>query len=317
MVIEAVFEDIAVKRAMLKDVEGAADDTTVFASNTSALSIASIAKGCRRPQNVIGMHYFSPVPRMPLLEIIRTDKTAPWAVATALEFGIRQGKTCIVVKDGPAFYTTRILAPLLIESSRVVAEGGDIPDVDRAMQQFGFPVGPMTLLDEVGMDVGVHVIAEVRPLFEPRGITSPVDLSLLVDRGFAGRKTGKGLYRYDVLKKKGRKPVNTEVYALLGGRPRVPIDVEETQRRISLMMVNEAITCLEMGIIASPRDGDIGAILGLGFPPFKGGPFRYVDGVGADGIVRTMDSLAEKFGKRFLPARLLRDMAAKGKKFYR
>ena len=181
---------------------------TIFASNTSALPITSIAKGCRRPQNVIGMHYFSPVPRMPLLEIIKTDKTAPWVTATALELGIRQGKTCIIVKDGPGFYTTRILAPLLLESSWVVAEGGEIPEVDRAMQQFGYPVGPMTLLDEVGIDVGIHVIEEVRPIFEPRGITAPMDFSVLAEKGILGRKSKKGLYRYDLPKKKGKKPVN-------------------------------------------------------------------------------------------------------------
>ena len=317
IVIEAVFEDINLKRKIVKDVEEATDEKTIFASNTSALPITAIAKGSRRPQNVIGMHYFSPVPRMPLLEIIKTDKTAPWVTATALELGIRQGKTCIIVKDGPGFYTTRILAPLLLESSWVVTEGGEFPAVDRAMQQFGYPVGPMTLLDEVGIDVGIHVIEEVRPLFEPRGITAPMDFSVLAEKGILGRKTKKGLYRYDLPKKKGGKPVNTEVYALFGNKPRAPINVEETQHRISLMMVNEAVTCLQEGIISSPRDGDMGAILGLGFPPFRGGPFRYVDGVGAAGIVKIMDSLAAKYGKRFTPAPLLRDMAAKGKKFYK
>lgn len=316
IIIEAVFEDISLKRKILKDVEEAADRETIFASNTSALPIKSIAQGCKRPDHVIGMHYFSPVPRMPLLEIIKTEKTAPWVTATALEFGIRQGKTCIVVKDGPGFYTTRILAPLLMESSCVVAEGGEFHDVDRAMQQFGYPVGPMTLMDEVGIDVGIHVIEEMKPLFEPRGITIPFDFSVLAEKGFLGRKSKKGLYRYDVPKKKGAKPVNAEVYALFGDPRRKKINVEEVQNRISLMMVNEAVTCLQEGIISSPRDGDMGAILGLGFPPFRGGPFRYVDAMGAGAAVKIMDGLAEKYGKRFTPARMLRDMAAKGKKFY-
>lgn len=316
IVIEAVFEEIGLKRKVLKEVEEAADGATIFASNTSALPIASIAKGCRRPENVIGMHYFSPVPRMPLLEIIRTKTTAPRVVATALELGIRQGKTCIIVKDGPGFYTTRILAPFLLESSRVVAEGGEIRDVDRAMRAFGYPVGPMTLLDEVGIDVGIHVIREVLPLFEPRGITAPVDFSVMREKGFLGRKSGKGLYRYDLPKKKGGKPVNEEVYGLFGNAPRRKIDAEETWHRVSLMMVNEAVTCLEEGVISTPRDGDMGAVLGLGFPPFRGGPFRYVDAAGAGVIVRMMERLAEQHGKRFTPARLLRDMALKGKRFY-
>lgn len=317
IVIEAVFEDINLKRSILKSVEEATGSETIFASNTSALPIQSIAEGCRRPQNVIGMHYFSPVPRMPLLEIITTKKTSEWVTATARELGIRQGKTCIVVKDGPGFYTTRILAPLLLESSRIIAEGGEIPDVDRAMKAFGYPVGPMTLLDEVGIDVGIHVIEEVRPIFEPRGITAPLDFSVLAEKGILGRKSKKGLYRYDLKKKKkGGKAVNTEVYALFGDPARKKIDVEEVQQRVSLMMVNEAVTCLEEGIIATPRDGDIGAVFGLGFPPFRGGPFRHVDAVGAAEIVRIMEGLAGKYGPRFTPARMLRAMALKGKKFY-
>jgi 3-hydroxyacyl-CoA dehydrogenase/enoyl-CoA hydratase/3-hydroxybutyryl-CoA epimerase len=317
IVIEAVFEDVNLKRKILKDVEQATDRNTIFASNTSALPIQSIAQGCKRPENVIGMHYFSPVPRMPLLEIIKTNKTAAWVTATALELGINQGKTCIIVKDGPGFYTTRILAPLLLESGWVIAEGGEFPDVDRAMQSFGYPVGPMTLLDEVGIDVGIHVIEEVKPIFAPRGITPPMDFSILTEKGFLGRKSKKGMYRYDLPKKKGKKPVNTEVYSLFGDPRRKKINVEEVQHRISLMMVNEAVTCLEEGIIASPRDGDLGAILGLGFPPFRGGPFRYVDSVGASAIVKIMEGLAAKYGKRFQPAAMLQDMASKGKKFYR
>ena len=317
IVIEAVFEDVNLKRKILKDVEQATDKNTVFASNTSALPIQSIAQGCKRPENVIGMHYFSPVPRMPLLEIIKTNKTAAWVTATALELGIRQGKSCIIVKDGPGFYTTRILAPLLLESGWVIAEGGEFPDVDRAMQSFGYPVGPMTLLDEVGIDVGIHVIKEVDPIFRPRGIVPAMDFAALIDKGFLGRKSKKGLYRYDLPKKKGKKPVNTEVYALFGNKPRKKIDVEEVQHRISLMMVNEAVTCLEEGIISSPRDGDLGAILGLGFPPFRGGPFRYVDGMGAGAVVKIMEGLAAKYGRRFEPADMLREMASKGKKFYK
>jgi len=316
IVIEAVFEDINLKRKILKDVEDAADRDTIFASNTSALPIKSIAQGCRRPENVIGMHYFSPVPRMPLLEIIKTDKTAPRVTATALELGIRQGKTCIIVKDGPGFYTTRILGPLLMESVLVVKEGGEFQDIDRAMQQFGYPVGPMTLLDEVGIDVGIHVIEELKPIFEPRGIIAPFDFSILSEKGFIGRKSKKGLYRYDLPKKKGKKPVNTEVYGLIGGGERKKINVEEVQHRVSLMMVNEAVTCLQEGIISSPRDGDMGAILGLGFPPFRGGPFRYVDALGAGAVVKIMEDLGAKYGARFTPARMLKDMAVKGKKFY-
>jgi 3-hydroxyacyl-CoA dehydrogenase / enoyl-CoA hydratase / 3-hydroxybutyryl-CoA epimerase len=317
IVIEAVFEDLKLKKKILADIEANCGPTTIFASNTSALPIKSIAEKCKRPQNVIGMHYFSPVPRMPLLEIIKTDKTADWVVATALNTGIRQGKTCIIVKDGPGFYTTRILAPLLFEGGLLLEEGAKMHDVDRAMHQFGYPVGPITLLDEVGIDVGAHVAATLEPIMAPRGITSPKDLFRMIEKGYLGRKSGRGMFRYDVPKKKGKRPANDEVYVLLGGAPRKRFAVEEIQRRISLMMVNEAVLCLQEGIIPSPQVGDMGAILGLGFPPFRGGPFRYVDSAGAEAIVSMMEGLAEKHGKRFAPAPMLVQMAKKKTTFYR
>ena len=316
MVIEAVFEDIGLKKKILRDVEDNCGSATIFASNTSALPIKAIAEGCKRPQNVIGMHYFSPVPRMPLLEIIKTAKTADWVVATALDFGIKQGKTCIVVKDGPGFYTTRILAPLLAEAGLLLSEGAAMHDIDRALLQFGYPVGPITLLDEVGIDVGAHVSETLSVIFKNRGIGASENLSPMVAKGFLGRKSGKGMYLYDVPKKKGKRQENQEVYRMLGNVPRKKFNTEEIQQRVSLMMVNEAVLCLQEGIIPSPMVGDMGAILGLGFPPFRGGPFRYVDSAGADKIVSVIEDLGKKFGERFTPARLLVDMAKKGKKFY-
>ncbi|PKL38312.1 MAG: fatty acid oxidation complex subunit alpha FadJ [Spirochaetae bacterium HGW-Spirochaetae-1] len=316
LVIEAVFEDITLKRKVLREVEESTGDRTIFASNTSAIPITAIAAEASRRENVVGMHYFSPVPKMPLLEIITTKETAPWVTATVLEFGIRQGKTCIVVKDGPGFYTTRILAPLLFESGLLVYEGAEIPAIDGAMKQFGYPVGPMALLDEVGIDVGTHVTRELAVIFKDRGIAAPYDLGKIVEKGFKGRKSGKGLYRYDVPSKKGKRPVNTEVYALFSGSPRKNFTAEEIQQRVSLMMINEAALCLQEGIIADPRDGDIGAVFGLGFPPFTGGPFRYMDSQGIGSVTARMEQCVEKYGERFRPAQILKDMAVAGKKFY-
>ncbi len=316
LVVEAVFEDLDLKKKILADVEKATGDTTIFASNTSALPIADIAKGCKRPGNVIGMHYFSPVPAMPLLEIIRTKKTADWVVATAVEFGIKQGKTCIVVKDGPGFYTTRILAPLLNEAGLLVEEGAGIREIDRAMQLFGYPVGPIALLDEVGIDVGVHVSESLSPLFESRGGNTSESLPILFDKGYKGKKNKKGFYRYDVKKKGGARQPDENVYKLLGIAERKEMDVEEIQHRVSLMMVNEAAYCLQEGVISSPRDGDVGAILGLGFPPFRGGPFRYADAVGVQNLVDLMNGYADVSGPRFAPAKILADMARKKKRFY-
>ena len=316
MVIEAVFEDIAVKKSVLADVEAATDERTIFASNTSAIPISDIAAGCKRPENVIGMHYFSPVPKMPLLEIITTDRTATWVTATVLDKGIAQGKTCIVVKDGPGFYTTRILAPLLNEAVFLVEEGADSVAIDKAMRQFGYPVGPVTLIDEVGIDVGAHVAMGLGKMFAARGMQSSDAFPKLIAKDYKGKKNKRGFYLYDAKKKKGQKLPNEEVYALLGGAPRKKFDVELIQQRVSLMMINEALICLQEGIISCPRDGDIGAVFGLGFPPFEGGPFRYIDHIGASRIMTTLESLEKIYGKRFSPPQILKDMVQSGKKFY-
>jgi 3-hydroxyacyl-CoA dehydrogenase/enoyl-CoA hydratase/3-hydroxybutyryl-CoA epimerase len=325
LVIEAVFEDIDLKRKILSEVEAATDEKTIFASNTSALPITLIAQKSKRPQNIIGMHYFSPVPKMPLLEIITTDKTADWVKATALEFGIRQGKTCIVVKDCPGFYTTRILIPMLNEAMKLIEEGCEIKAIDTAMKQFGYPVGPITLVDELGIDVAAHVAkGEVKKLFEARGLKASDGYTKLFERGYKGRKNKKGFYVYDepkkkgllgLGKKKGGRPVNTEVYEILGGT-RKNFAAEEIQDRLAMAMINEAALCLQEGILSCARDGDIGAVFGLGFPPFTGGPFRYVDTVGAKTIVDKMKRLEQSYGALYKPADILVKMAAKNKKFH-
>jgi 3-hydroxyacyl-CoA dehydrogenase/enoyl-CoA hydratase/3-hydroxybutyryl-CoA epimerase len=316
LIVEAVFEDLALKKRVLADVEAATNERTIFASNTSAIPISDIAAGCKRPENVIGMHYFSPVPKMPLLEIITTGKTAPWVTATALDMGIAQGKTCIIVKDGPGFYTTRILAPLLNEVVFLLEEGAIPNDIDRAMRQFGYPVGPVALIDEVGIDVGAHVAKVLGKMFAARGMQSSDAFPKLIAQDYKGKKNKKGFYLYDVKKKKGQKLPNEEVYALLGGAPRKKFDVELIQQRVSLMMINEALICLQEGIISCPRDGDIGAVFGLGFPPFEGGPFRYIDHLGASRITATLESLEKTYGQRFSPPQILKDIVQSGKKFY-
>ena len=289
---------------------------TIFASNTSAIPISDISKGCKRPENVIGMHYFSPVPKMPLLEIITTSKTASWVTSSAIALGIAQGKTCIVVKDGPGFYTTRILVPMLNEVMLLIEEGSVPGDIDRAMRQFGFPVGPAALIDEVGIDVGAHIAKELGPIFVERGNPVSTGIPKLFAAGYRGKKNRKGIYRYDLKKKKGAKIADEKVYEILGGAPRKKFDTVVIQQRVSLMMINEAMLCLEQGIISSPRDGDIGAVLGLGFPPFHGGPFRYIDHIGGDFVLKNMNSLELQYGNRFRPAKILREMVMKGKRFY-
>lgn len=314
LVVEAVFEDIGLKHQMLKDVEAHGNDHTIFASNTSSIPITEIANAAQRPENVIGLHYFSPVEKMPLLEIITTDNTAPEVTAGCVAFGKAQGKTVIVVKDGPGFYTTRILAPYLNEATRLLTEGVEIPEVDKALTQFGYPVGPITLLDEVGVDVGTKVGPVLEKAFGER-MSSPDAASLMIDNNYLGRKSGRGFYLYEGVKK-GQKPVNTALYSLMKVTSSRKLPHEEIVSRCLWLMINEAIYCLQEGIISEPLHGDIGAIFGLGFPPFRGGPFRYVDSIGAAQAVRTMETLAAKHGKRFTPAPLLRDMAQNNTRFY-
>ena len=316
LVIEAVFEDLDLKRRVLADVEARIAPGAVFASNTSALPIARIAEGSKHPERILGMHYFSPVPKMPLLEIIVAESTADWATATAKAFGTAQGKTCIVVKDGPGFYTTRILAPYLNEAVVLLEEGAKIEDLDRVLKDFGYPVGPVALMDEVGIDVGAHVAADLGAAFAERGLGSSNALPKMYESGFEGRKNGKGFYLYPKKKKRGPRQVNGDVYRFFGGPDRRKVAPEEIRDRMALLMVNEAVHCLDEGVIASAEDGDLGAILGLGFPPFRGGPFRYVDHEGAGTIVDRMKALADRHGPRFEPAGGLRDLAKTGGRFY-
>ncbi|MGB0930321.1 MAG: 3-hydroxyacyl-CoA dehydrogenase NAD-binding domain-containing protein, partial [Chitinophagales bacterium] len=321
MVIEAVFEDLNLKQNILAQTEVATKDDCIFATNTSALPIHQIAAKAKRPELVIGMHYFSPVPKMPLLEIIKTEQTADWVIASCLELGIRQGKTCIVVKDGPGFYTTRILSPMMNEALLLIEEGAEIKNLDNQLQDFGFPVGPVTLMDEVGIDVGAHIQAgALGDFFKERGgdkVKLSDSFKRMAESGYKGRKNGQGFYQYDPKTgKKNKGLVNEEVYNFFNGSERKSFPAIELQHRTALMMVNEAVHCLQEGIIANPLDGDIGAVFGLGFPPFRGGPFRMIDQWGAKEVVRLLENLVEKHGGRFEPAALLVEMAENGRKFY-
>ncbi|AGP32034.1 fatty acid oxidation complex subunit alpha FadJ [Sorangium cellulosum] len=322
LVIEAVFEDLAVKHAVLRDVEASGKDGVIFASNTSSIPISRIAAASRRPENVVGMHYFSPVHKMPLLEVIRTEATSPEVVATAVAVGKRQGKTVIVVNDGVGFYTSRILGPYMNEASWLLAEGVSIEQVDRALVAWGWPVGPLALLDEVGIDVAAHIGPIMIEAFGDR-MSPPPTMAKLVSDDRKGRKNERGMYLYGAAaKKKGKgKHPDESVYAVLGlpvpkAKDKPPVAAEEIQMRCSLQLVNEALHCLGEGVLRSPRDGDIGAIFGLGFPPFRGGPFRYVDALGPAEVLRRIEVYERRFGKRWTPAPALVEAARTGKRFY-
>jgi 3-hydroxyacyl-CoA dehydrogenase/enoyl-CoA hydratase/3-hydroxybutyryl-CoA epimerase len=298
LVIEAVFEDLALKRQVLAEVEAATRPEAIFASNTSTIPIRDIAAEARRPGRVIGMHFFSPVEKMPLLEVIPTEATDPEAIVTAVRFGRRMGKTVIVVADHPGFWVNRLLAPYLNEAAIMVAEGVPIDVIDRTMTAWGFPVGPIALLDEVGLDVAQKAGQVMHAAFGDR-LRPPETLGRLLADGRQGRKNGRGFYRYQDGHKAG---VDDSAYALLGIRPIENADTGVIERRLVYAMLNEAAMALEDGAVRSARDGDIGALFGFGFPAFRGGPLRLLDDLGAQRVVDTLRDLEDVHGARFSPA---------------
>ncbi len=311
MVIEAVFEDLSLKQQMVADVEANCKPDTIFATNTSSLPINQIAAKAERPENVIGLHYFSPVDKMPLVEIIAHEKTSDETISTTVEFAKRQGKTPIVVKDEAGFYVNRILAPYVNEAACILLSGEPIEVIDKALEKFGFPVGPIKLLDEVGIDIG----AKISPILEEalgERFKAPDAFSKLIDDNRKGRKTSKGFYLYEGKdKRKHGKEVDQSVYSLVGVTPSAKLSADEISERCVLLMVNEAMRCLDEGIVRSPRDGDIGAIFGIGFPPFLGGPFRYLEQLGAKYVVERLQKYQQSFGEHFAPCQPLIDLAEK------
>jgi 3-hydroxyacyl-CoA dehydrogenase/enoyl-CoA hydratase/3-hydroxybutyryl-CoA epimerase len=312
LVIEAVFEDLDVKHEVMRAIEENVRDDCIIASNTSTIPIARIAQVADRPERVLGMHFFSPVAKMPLLEVIVTDKTAPWVTVSAVAFGRKIGKTVIVVQDQPGFWVNRILGPYLNEASRLLQEGVTVEHIDKAMTKFGFPVGPVTLLDEVGLDVARKAAEVLHEAFgermEPRG-----SILRMIEDGRLGRKSGSGFYRYE----KGKKlEVDETAYEIIEAAASSKVPREDVAQRLVYAMLNEAARALDEGVVRSPRDGDVGAIFGIGFPPFLGGPLRHLDEIGAKGAVATLQRLAETYGDRFAPCPRLVRMAEAGERFY-
>ena len=320
IVIEAVVENPNVKRAVLKEVEGLVKDDCILASNTSTISITYLAEALERPENFVGMHFFNPVHRMPLVEVIRGEKSSEEAIATTVALASKMGKVPVVVNDCPGFLVNRVLFPYFGAFDLLLKQGADFAHVDKVMEKFGWPMGPAYLMDVVGIDTGVHgaeVMAEgfpdrMKPSFKG-------SIQTMYEAKRLGQKNDVGFYKYELDRKgKKAKTVDPTAYDIISsvvtGEKR-EFDAQEIIDRMMLAFCNETVRCLEDNIVATASEADMAMIMGVGFPPFRGGPARYIDQTGVAEYVALCDKYAH-LGKAYEAPQLLRDMAANNKKFY-
>ena len=315
LIVEAVFEDPKVKAEVTAKVEAAVGEACIFATNTSTLPISSLAKASKRPEQFIGIHFFSPVDKMMLVEIIRGKATGDVAVAKALDYVRQIRKTPIVVNDARFFYANRCIIPYINEGIRMVAEGVEPALVENAAKLVGMPLGPLQLVDETSIDLGVKIAKATRAAMGdayPDGAVDEV-LFWMADQGRLGKKANAGFYAYDAAGKREGLWEGLEArYPVAKGQP----DLGTVQHRLLMAQVLEAVRALEDGVLTDIREGDVGAILGWGFAPWSGGPFGWLDIIGAAKAVEICEGLSASEGARFTPPQMLRDMAAKGQSFY-
>ncbi|GIW79631.1 MAG: fatty acid oxidation complex subunit alpha [Gemmatales bacterium] len=321
LVIEAVIEDVNLKREVFRTLEQRTRPDTILASNTSSLTIRQLQEGMAQPQRLAGMHFFNPVHKMPLVEVVRGPACEEDAIAALVQFAAKLGKTPVVVGDGPGFVVNRILLPYLSEAGLLLQEGMPVEAIDQTMRRFGMPMGPLELLDQVGLDVAAHIAHAVGPAFADRIPPQPA-LDRLCELGCLGQKTGKGFYCYQGARKTG---VNDQALQTLTRelgikhaqqkRPRHE-QMQFARERMVYLMVNEAAVCLEEGLAERADIIDLAMVLGTGWAPHRGGPLRYADTCGAAEIVRKMEAMAEQLGPRFRPCSELRRRADSGELFY-
>ncbi len=311
MVIEAVFEDMEIKHKTIKEAERYLPKHCVFASNTSSLAITELAKVSERPESFIGMHYFSPVNRMQLLEIIKGVRTSENTVVTAAAIAHATRKLPIIVNDCYGFYTTRAVGAYLVEALRCLNDGADAKTIDEVVVEYGFPVGPITLLDEVGHDVGAHVTKIMKQAYPER--FSDDLTKITVADGRLGRKNGRGFYIYDEGKKKG---IDETVYPLFKSRVDRKLTREEIQERIVMNLLNEVGFCMGENIVTNTVDAEMGLVLGIGFPPFRGGPLHAIDEMGIERVVEILGRLETKWGGHFKAAPYLVSAAKEKRKLF-
>ncbi len=314
VVVEAVVENMGIKKSVLREFEEVAKDSVIYASNTSSLSITEMAKVSKHPERVIGMHFFNPVEKMPLVEVIKGEKTSPETVSAIATLSRRLGKLPVVVNDGPGFLVNRILMPYLGEAVVMLEQGGSVEEIDQTLLRFGMPMGAFILLDEIGIDIA-HKVSDI--LYQGLGERvkpSPL-LEALYKNGYYGKKNGRGFYQY---RERRRGEPDASIYdkILTGSRTGTRLWSEEIIDRPVLLMIKEAVLCLEEKIIERPSLLDAALIFGIGFPPFRGGLLRYADKLGAKNIIEKLENFAKKYGERFTPPRSLAELAKTGKGFY-
>jgi len=313
LVIEAVVERLPVKQQVMREIEAVVSDDAVLATNTSSLSVAGIGKALSQPERFIGLHFFNPVHKMPLVEVIRPEGADPAALATGLQFVLGMGKTPVVVGDQPGFLVNRLLSPYLNEAGRILSEGTGVLRIDRALTEFGMPMGPLRLLDEIGFDVADHAGRELGNAFGDRLVPDPM-LATLMEDGRLGKKNGRGFYLYQHGKSTGVDP-SVEEAARTDSAASGILSDEQIRGRCLYLMVNEAAWALDDGVVDSADFLDLAMIMGTGFPPFRGGLLRWAD---TEGVARIRDSLGEfesSLGIRFTPAPLLNQLADQDRKF--
>lgn len=319
IVIEAVVENEKIKKSVLAETESLIKDTAILASNTSTISITELAKSLKRPENFVGMHFFNPVHRMPLVEIIRGEKTSDEAVATTVTLAQKMGKTPIVVNDCAGFLVNRVLFPYFGAFDLLIKHGADFVKIDKVMEKFGWPMGPAYLLDVVGIDTGVHASSVMANAFPERmNPDYKSATTVMFENNRLGQKNGAGFYKYELDKKgKPKKSVDTTTYELLKAVQdgNADFDEQEIIDRLMVAFCTETVRCLEDSIVASAGEADMAMLMGLGFPPFRGGPCRYIDQVGVKEFVALCDKYAH-LGKAYEAPQMLRDMAERGESFY-
>jgi 3-hydroxyacyl-CoA dehydrogenase/enoyl-CoA hydratase/3-hydroxybutyryl-CoA epimerase len=313
-VIEAVFEDVAIKAEVTKKVEKVLGPDVIFGSNTSTLPITRLAAAWSKPENFIGIHFFSPVEKMPLVEIILGKQTGPAAIAKAMDFVSQIKKTPIVVNDSRGFYTSRCFGTYVQEGVEMVAEGINPALIENAGRQLGMPVGPLAVGDEVSIELGHKIVMAAQKALGDAYVAQPSDavMARMVELGRLGRKSAKGWYDYPEGGKKHLWPGLEAMFPHAAVQP----DVEEVKERLLYRQLAECARCFEEGVLEMPEDGDIGAIFGWGFAPWSGGPFSHMDTVGIGHVVAVLERLAARHGDRFAPTVQLHDMAASGATFY-